>query len=327
MSGFLGLTGGTGALGLLSEVGIAADVIRGPLTLQLGEVTFEPLFLEVPEHFGSLGGDQIIAQHDFPGGTRTQQTYGAFPAEIEWRGLLTGPLALDRIAEIDRIRVAAEPVILSYGPKQWDGRVVTFTPRVRHQWLIEYEIRFLPLVDLTAPDPSLPLSTPEAQLFEQIYSLESLVSNVPFLLPVGLSDPVVADLVSTVQAALSSSNGIVDNISAADQQGIAAAVLAVQTAGQSILSSATASSADAYMAVAAMNAATLVGQIVAAPNTPTVTVQVVNPILPALAAQYLGDASLWQDIAYVNSINPPDPMPIGSFSLLIPPANTTPIPA
>jgi len=61
---------------------------------------------------------------------------------------------------------------------------------------------------------------------------------------------------------------------------------------------------------------------------PFQSIHVINPNLPALAAQYLGDANRWQDIAQFNIAtfgNIPDPLPIGSFLINIPNPNTTPV--
>jgi hypothetical protein len=46
------------------------------------------------------------------------------------------------------------------------------------------------------------------------------------------------------------------------------------------------------------------------------TINVINPNLMALAAQYYGDATQWRTIAYANNLT--DPQPIGQFSLVIP---------
>src|SRR6185437_1286434 len=183
MSGFLGVSGGTGILGVAGGVGQANTALGGPMTLQLGGIIFDEALLEVPEEIGNIGGDQLIAQHDFPGGQRTQQTFGAFPSEISWHGRLTGPNALDRVDQIDRMRVAAQPVNLFYGPKQWTGRIVTFEARPRHQWLIHYSIRFLPLKDLTAPDPNGSTTTSESQLSDQMDTLDGLSNDEPFDMP------------------------------------------------------------------------------------------------------------------------------------------------
>lgn len=313
MSGFLGIASAT----------IPAGPGFGDLTLQLGDVIFDEQLLEVPNQFTSLGGDQAIAQHDYPGGTRTQQTFGAFPAEIQWSGILSGPTALDRVAQIDRIRVAAQVVNLYYGPKQWSGRVVTFTAAPRHQWLIHYNIRFLPLQDLTAPNPSTdPNATPEMQMSDQTDALSTLTDDDPFPMPVVMVTPTF-NLLTATQLALLSANGIVDRISFADATAITAAATLLQATGAGVMT--TGSSADVYMAVAAMNCATLIQQLAATHGKPNRTVSVVNPSLPALAAQYLGDASRWQDIAYVNGIVPADPFPLGSYFLKIPPTGTTPI--
>ena len=143
--------------------------------LQLGPVVFSEALLEVPQSLGSLGGHQVIATHDFPGGVRTQQTFGAFPDVIEWSGYFTGTNAWDRVAQVDLIRAAGKEVQLIYGSNAFLGLVSVFTPKPGHQWLVPYTIRFEPRVDISQGVPQQPQPTPEEQLNTQTTALSSLL--------------------------------------------------------------------------------------------------------------------------------------------------------
>ena len=78
---------------------------------------------------------------------------------------------------------------------------------------------------------------------------------------------------------------------------------------------------DEAAALDAVNYAIAIGIIVnLAVNGGTVTaLNVINPNLMALAAQYYGDATQWRTIANANGLT--DPQPIGQFTLQIPSAS------
>jgi len=59
-----------------------------------------------------------------------------------------------------------------------------------------------------------------------------------------------------------------------------------------------------------------ISNLVGTPNNTKWTLRQVNPNLPAIAAQYLGSASRWSDIASLNGLT--DPHPIGIYNLVIP---------
>jgi len=314
VSGFLGLTGGTGALGALSLLAEASAFVGlGQLQLRLGPVIFNENTLEVPEEIGNLAGVQVIEQHDFPGGVRTQQTYGAFPIEIGWRGLFTGTNALTRALAVDQLRVAGQPVTLSYGPKSFVGRIVEFTIRPKTQWFIHYTIRFLPLLDLSSGNSS--TTSAETIMAQQNGVLSNLLGGMPFPLPAGLTSA-IDSLQSTLAAQLQLANGLVQNIALPGLQVLSAAVTVVVAATPLVI--ANGSSQDAYMAASAANSATIIGNTAAQPKGTASTITVINPSLPGLSAQYLGDATQWPTLAAYNNINPPVPFPNGTFNLKIP---------
>src|SRR4051812_27487786 len=109
--------------------------------LILDTFTFDEARLETPESFGDMGGSQCIEQHDFPGGIRTQRSYGYFPSALRWRAKFHGSASLlgptlgfgsviplgnagqalsqpeERVAAVNRIVVAGKEVKLQFGTR------------------------------------------------------------------------------------------------------------------------------------------------------------------------------------------------------------------
>ncbi len=92
-----------GALGALATGG----------SVSLGPVVFTGF--EVPSRI-NFGGTQQLVIHKFPGGTRIIDSLGDDPAAPEWKGTFTGALAAARARQVNALRLAAQPVPLSFGP-------------------------------------------------------------------------------------------------------------------------------------------------------------------------------------------------------------------
>lgn len=304
------------------------------LILALGGEIF--VDFEVPQQIRQIGGHQAIAQHDFPGGIRTQRTFGAFPAAIEWSGLFTGTGALARMRQVDRLRVAGQEVALVYGGTTLLGVVSDFSGEPRHQWLVPYRIRFATRADLSC-------MTPLDSLFSMLSIVQSAMSTLTNIasiiaapsstgpthaasdssitqfympLPPTLAAP-INTMVSDTFSALQAANGQLTNIPFNSAAQIYADAAAIRTIAVPLTQS-----DDPTVASSALDVLGYVGSIVFGVQSPTGqpvdTVEVTNPNLFSLAAQYYNDATLWQKIADANNINPPDPMPVGQFSLVIP---------
>lgn len=283
------------------------------LFLVLGDVVFDAL--EIPQKFGPLGGKQVVVRHEFPGGLITQDDLGAFPLPLSWSGILTGTDAMARVQEIDRMRAQGVDVTLSYGPFAWLGKISEFLPEASHQWLIPYKITFDPSQDLSGvgliPGPG---QSAEQALATQGMALDDVVNGDDGLaLPGSLAGP-SADLDSAVQQGLLNGNGTVAGIGAADSLAISAAIAAVQIATAPLIAGADATAASPAADLAARAAA--LGVIVASPRAPARYLLLINPNLFSLAAQFLGDAGLWGDIAAASGLS--DPQPIGQFTITIP---------
>lgn len=313
------------------------------IIFQVGDVIF--LDFEVPEMLEDLGGTQLMAEHRYPGGTITQQVFGAFPSEIQFSGILTGPNALGRMDEIDRLRVAGEEVPLTYGTHSFLGIVTQFTINVRTQWYVRYRLRFRPRLDLTSDIPEdngLAAYNITMDALNQLQIIASIIageavtvaSTVPFAgsaldstvieyympLPARLS-PLLGSFIIDSQQAILQAQGILSAIPFNSAQLIYADAQALLAQALPLIND-----ADARVASPALDTVGYVNTVTATIASPTLknqtVVQAVNPNLAMLAAQYYGDATKWPTIAAANSIVPPDPLPVGSFALVIPPAAT-----
>lgn len=281
---------------------------------QLDSVVFDEVGLEVPEALGNVGGTQSVEEHRYPGGIITHQTFGAFPGPLTWHGMFTGSNAFSRMQQVDLIRISGREVLLRFGPKAWMGRVQEFAPTVHHRWMIAYSIKFMPRVDISNAVPAQPTTPPETQLADQTTALDTLATGNPFPMPSTLVVPVNGLLTVTAQA-LAGANGVVDAITAADAALIQTAVDVVTLAANPLLQSVL--PLVSFMALSCLARATTIGQITQAPTLPAATaLQLVNPNLPMLAAQYFGDATKWLVIAQFNGLL--DPLPIGAYVINIP---------
>jgi hypothetical protein len=283
------------------------------LFLTLGDVVFDAL--EIPQKFGPLGGKQVVVHHEFPGGLITQDDLGAFPLPLTWSGILTGTDAMARVQEIDRMRAQGVDITLAYGPFAWLGKITVFEPEASHQWLIPYKITFEPSQDLSGVGliPGAGQSAEQA-MADQDMEFDGVVNGDDGLdLPGSLSTP-AANLDSALQQGLLNGNGTVAGIQPADSVAISAAIAAVQTATAPLIAGFDATQASPAADLAARAAA--LGVIVASPRAPARYLLLINPNLFSLAAQFLGDAGLWQDIADASGLS--DPQPIGQFTITVP---------
>lgn len=294
---------------------------KGNVPLILGGIAFDEQGLEVPEHFGDIGGSQSIQEHKFPGGIITHKTYGFFPGILRWKARFHGRFASDDLEGIKRMLADGREVELSYGERAWKGRVVRFTPTARHQHLFEYEIEFWAREDISSGYPKPPLFTGLGSILAlHLLALQGLLSGATtpgtyFAGVFSVAGGPIASLLFGVQGAMSGSGGIIGDISTEDKQQIAIDSLASLSALAPMQASTDPTlSAPAWDAAARVEA---IQQIMVAAQPPITVLHVVNPNLVVLSVQYYQDPQHWKTIADANGLA--DPMPIGTFDLLIPP--------
>lgn len=283
------------------------------LQLTLGTVTFQAL--EIPERLSDIGGTQSLAVHTFPGGFKTVQALGSFPVPITWEGWLIGASAITRAYQMDRIRSVGKQVDLTFGAYSWSGYVREFRAEIRNQNVVRYRINFEPVIDNSgaAAVPG-PVPSPSAQLNDSLLGLTATSAGANGLpLPPSLSGPVTSAINDT-QSALADAQGSVSSFAQSTIAELSADAASVQAAAAPLISG-----IDATLASPALSASSLassISSIAATANLPISSVNVTNPNLFSLAAQYYGDATQWQAIANANGLS--DPLPIGQHSLTIP---------
>ena len=289
------------------------------LPLVLGGI---PLFsFDAPEQFGPIGGKQIAVKHEFPGGITTQQEIGGFPEPIKWKGTLTGAGAMAALQALDQIRVSGQDTTLSWGPFAWTGKLTNFAGHAKHAFLIPYEATFDPTQDLGAGVT--PLAGPASYAQDDIDLGTSTGAIVGLMdgtatgglaFPDALAGPANA-LLTAVSTGLANGNNTVNGLLSADVIAIAAAAAAAQAAALPIMD-ASGGTPDAYVAAEFWARAGNIASIIPSIKKAIAQITVVNPNLFAVAAQYYGDATLWEGIAEANGLV--DPQPRGIFTLSIP---------
>ena len=81
-------------------------------SLVLGPVVFQGF--ELPADI-AVGGRQRLAVHRLADGSRVIDVLGPDENDISWSGVLSGPLAASRAQALDALRVAGNPLDLSFG--------------------------------------------------------------------------------------------------------------------------------------------------------------------------------------------------------------------
>jgi len=288
-----------------------------PLNLTIGDVTFYSL--ELPEQIGPFGGTQTLVVHEFPGGTKTIDSLGAFPHTLTWSGIFTGPDAFARAFQLDRMRATSQVVELTYGPQAFSGKIANLKYNPKHQFFVPYTITFEAITDdsgIGAVSQS-PVSADQSLSNELTDFNATVTGDGPGLaLPSSLSGP-AASLTASVQTGLQNGNGTVIGISQENETAIESSVTAIQTAAAPLIAGSDPTQASPALDLTAQ--AACIGAIIASPQAPARQLRMVNPNLFVVAAMYLGDATLWDEIADASGL-PPDPQPIGIFTITVPTA-------
>ncbi len=115
-------------------------------TLSLGGVVFQDF--EVPEQI-NFGGEQALAVHRLPGGTRVIDSLGPDDADIRWSGRFRGPTAEERAILLDFMRRSGSPQLLSWSFHFYQVVIKEFTGDFRQSYEIPYSISCTVITDLT----------------------------------------------------------------------------------------------------------------------------------------------------------------------------------
>lgn len=284
------------------------------LTLSIDEVTFSEL--EVPQTLSGPGGTQSLAVKEFPGGTKTLQTMGAFPHDLKWDGILFGSNAFDRDFVLDRKRVVGLEVTVQFGRYKYLGIIKSYTSIIISQWHLTYSIEIEVRKDESG-QAQVPAGTvtPEAQLGQAMSGLQAYTAAPAdgFALPTSVSSP-IQSLQSTISSALFQAGGVIAQVSQANVMTITAGIATAQQAVQPLVAS-----IDAITCSAGADLTSYLGVIQGLFSAPSVVLTggiMINPNLFALASQYYGDATQWVLIAVASGLL--DPQPIGQFTITVP---------
>ncbi len=281
----------------------------------LGSFTFSNL--ELPQQLTSLGGDQRVAVHEFPGGVRTVQSLGAFPPdEIRWKGIFTGVTALPRSYTLDRLRVTGAPIVLTYGPQKWSGVIKTFNSHVKNQWLINYDILFVPQVDLSSPAPQ---GATDVRLKVLNQATGGLAKNIPITifgdtLPSGLSSA-LSSVLSYTNTALLDADNVLDVVDPSLVNKVNFYVQAAKSLGEGIQSGNGPLSMIASV-THVLSHAGIIANVFTTNSPISKTLRLINPNLITLASQYFGDPARASDIAKFNNIT--NTTPTGQYDVNLP---------
>lgn len=147
----------SGVLQAFTPSGTASLAQQTPLETPPGFLGSSPLSINgiplagfsIPARLSSLGGTQSVAVHQFPGGIRTEQSLGSFPAPLAWQGTFTGTNAFYYASAIDRLRVAGLEVLVTYNNFKLKGIITKFFMVPKNQWWVPYEIALIIIKDLS----------------------------------------------------------------------------------------------------------------------------------------------------------------------------------
>jgi hypothetical protein len=299
----------------------------GAYVLQLASAqgTFVFHAYEIPESLANFGGEQLLAVHNFPGGIRTVQALGYFPAKVRFNGWLF-PLvlsnipvstALDRMQALKNICNDGTPVTLSYGGVTLTGVVefIHFNPR--NQFRIAYQFSMIVTKDASQIQNAAQVVTQRAVL-QQWANAISVVQANPSM-PYEIGNPL-----ALFQDGLTSLLLKYNNATATDFQNVLNLAGSVSGAINPFITGSNSATPELQSLALQTNAAVsgVTNAINSATTTALSTVQVANPNLFSVASGVYGDATQAPLIAAANGLT--DLQPLGQYNLILPPPPTTP---
>lgn len=115
--------------------------------LTLGGVVFADF--EIPESIAS-GGEQVLAVHKLPGGSRTIDAMGPDDADVRWSGRFRGENAEARALLLDHMRRQGQQLLLTYSLHRYQVVIREFTATFQYGGLeIPYSIACTVVLDET----------------------------------------------------------------------------------------------------------------------------------------------------------------------------------
>jgi nucleoid-associated protein YgaU len=304
--------------------------------LILGDLNFSRY--EVPESI-QFGGDQALAVHELVGGKRIVDAMGRQDKPLEWSGMFIGENAGDRARYLNFLRVAGEPLNLSWGEYAYSVVIKSAVLDFRRVYEIPYTISCLVIEDLTLPVSSTSTLSIDSAINDDMNSANALGG----LIGDGPLSGVLATLGTAISAVSSFANAAQSTISS-----VLGPVLAVQARVATLIVSTgnTIANVTTLGGVLPNNpisttAAKLTGQIAGYTQLPRLlnlqsTVGRMGMNLGAIssagksvtsaggnlfdmASKAYGDATAWTTIARANKLS--DPALTGVQTIIIPPTS------
>lgn len=303
--------------------------------LRLGDFEFSNL--EVPESI-ALGGDQRLAVHKSPGGTRTVQAMGADHEPLQWSGLFLGGTALERAKYLDFLRVQGAPLPVTFFDSTYTVVISKFRFVVERYYKVGYSITLEVVSDDSQPVQTIAPSGFDTAIDadnDSMMGLGDLIGDGPLSSALGVLDTAVRGVSSFATA----TNTVVQQV----QGAIGAVSARVSTLSATVMN--TISSVSAVGGVVpnvplAQTIGTMAAQVTATAQAPLLqnlsslatrmsrnvsmaqqgasarSMQVAGGTLFDVAAREYGDATRWIAIAQASGLT--DAVITGVKTLQIP---------
>jgi len=267
----------------------------------------------IPQLLQSLGGIQAVAVHQFPGGIRTSQSFGAFPAPLSWKGTFLGTNAFYYASAIDQLRVKGQEVDVEYSTFKLKGVITHFFMQPKNQWVVPYTIELIIIEDKGGASAYVNAApAAEALLGGLAQQLNLLSAGAPngYIFPTALSG-LFSAMSSMTGTLLGQFGGLVTNIPLPLQQAIFNGVGYAVTAGQMFTNGSSTASILAFGA-AELPAISALSQLAGLSNFSTPVVNAVSSVFGLITPSITAIAGLFQNATAQSAIS--DSMNIASQS-------------
>lgn len=271
--------------------------------------TFRDNSFELPPMI-TLGGNQILALHQFPGGRRVLQQFGEAPVDAVWSGIFLGADAFDRAVALQAMEAKGGETTLVYGQFVFKGWLASALLTPHWDGFVKYQCTFritqIP-AQQTAAAQSQPSQTQNTQVALGNAQQAALIA-------------VTASAVATAQiSALSTALAALDPTASSDTVAAQAVALAAQNAALLVLIDSL-DTLDAQVALAVyVQVQVLLLALQGAPIGPgLVTLTVTDANLFKIAARIYGDPEQALTISAYNG-NIPFFNPGVTLTLVLPP--------
>ncbi|HEY9678682.1 MAG TPA: hypothetical protein V6C76_11775 [Drouetiella sp.] len=279
--------------------------------LQIGNVLIENM--DAPEIIGDFGSTQKASVSKFSGGLITAQLMGRFPKPITFKQTLRGAQARTKAYAIDQLTDAGA-VTVSFDAFTSYGFVEEVKIHPLNNGEYEYELTFQPVQRNT---PQSGGTTPSSQdLLNNSLAVANQQANKPITAYQfnGTIPAQTSQLQQNVSQALNQNQNNLANLPTSTRNSLLGQITQIRQQLQPIING---GSSQAVSAASDLDTSLNVARLALRPSVPLQQqLNVTNPNLFQLAAQYYNDPLKFYLIAQANDLY--DTQPIGQFQLSIP---------